>query len=1122
MNAVRVVVGALLLCALAFSATFGTVVPLVGGASDLVLDEARGRLYLVNSSQNRIEVYSIPQRRFLSTIRTEALPLSAAMSRDGKYLYVASFDGTALNVVDLDSSTVTSRVSLPAKPEGVAVGADGRVLISTIGTGANNLGNVLLLFDPNATDTSSLSVVQITPPPPSNPILPAPNGRIFLSNRSQLLASKDGTKIIGVNIPNNNSRSVFVFEVASGTILRTRSVTNVSSVLAVSPDGSRFMTGLTLFDTDTLEVLAQQNVANSPFPYATGVNFNLQQNQGGSVFAPDGKSLYSAFNTAPVQVPAARANVSELLVNDPDNLLIRLGFQLPENLSGKIVISSDGANAYAISESGFLTLPMSQIAQNPIATPESNVALLTTDQCSSNPTAAKATVAVKNEGRGRMTVTAQVLQTTPTGPAGLGGVGGAGGGVVGGGVVIVIPPVGVPGGGVIPPGVTLPGGNTGQNAGIATAAPSVRTTNTSDGANLDLSFTASSSARVPGTVSPTHTFLLQSNEAINIPPAVRVFQNFRNAESRGDIIPVPVGLSANEALEDMVIDNSRSRIYIANSGLNRVEVFDMRRKQLLTPIKVGQLPRSLALTPDGNTLYVANTGGESISIIDAEKMQVTGRVKFPPLPFNSAAAIMSPSVISAGLRGLQIIMNNGTIWRVVGDEAVPRPISPIIGTATITAPRTMAATPNGEYIMLLSGNGFVYLYDSLADEYVQGRQVFTNPIQGFYGPVAAGPRGQFYLANGTVLNQSLTPIASADGVTVPGGRPGTTPTTTPRPISAVAVASGNSFLRFAQPIRTNAAALASDTPVLELVDSTSGAVTRQSPALEGPLSTVVGTGRANVNGRTLAVDAAGTTAYAITTSGLSIVPLDVQNPVDRPVISQGGIVSNASYTPAVAPNSVISIFGRNLGNLENASTSPLPTILGGVCVTMNNTPLPLFLSSTGQINAVVPPETAAGRFPVVVRSIDKKLASLPASMAVTKVAPAVFVNPQTKEAAVYRANGKPVNHENAASRDERLVLYATGLGATTGGRVVSGAPSPSNPPAETSNDVQVFFGDPRYKEAEMIVEWSGLVPGFVGLYQINIYVRGDRIRGDNLPVTVRVAGTDSQTTGPAVPVVAVQ
>ena len=69
------------------------------------------------------------------------------------------------------------------------------------------------------------------------------------------------------------------------------------------------------------------------------------------------------------------------MLNDPDNLLIRMGIQLPENLSGKMVISSDGTNAYALSDSGFITLPLSTLTQSPLAVPASQAVLVTTDPC---------------------------------------------------------------------------------------------------------------------------------------------------------------------------------------------------------------------------------------------------------------------------------------------------------------------------------------------------------------------------------------------------------------------------------------------------------------------------------------------------------------------------------------------------------------------------------------------------------------------------------------------------------------------------------------------------------------------------------------------------------------------
>ena len=107
-------------------------------------------------------------------------------------------DRAAGTTLDLNTLAVSARVSLPAKPEGVAVGAEGRVLISTIGTGAGNIANVLLVYDPAAQATSSLTSVPVAPPPPQSPLLPAPSGRIFLSSRSQLQATPDGSLIVGV------------------------------------------------------------------------------------------------------------------------------------------------------------------------------------------------------------------------------------------------------------------------------------------------------------------------------------------------------------------------------------------------------------------------------------------------------------------------------------------------------------------------------------------------------------------------------------------------------------------------------------------------------------------------------------------------------------------------------------------------------------------------------------------------------------------------------------------------------------------------------------------------------------------------------------------------------------
>ncbi len=1126
------------------AATFGSVTTVVGSVSDIVLDESRRRLYLINAGLNRLEVYSLPPNpiRLIGTVALDPLPLSAAMSRDNQRLYVASHNTSSLNIVNLETLTMVGRPSLPARPEGVAVGGDERVLITTIGTGVNNSQNTLLIYDPS--NNGSLANVVVAPPPPQNPLLPPPSGRAFLTNRSRLEATVDGNFIVGVNIPNNNQRVVFVYEVASGIVLRSRAVNNISSVLSVSPDGKKFMSGLTLFDLETLEILAQQNLANAPYPIQPGTNFNVQQNQGGSVFSPDGAQLYSAFNIAPVQNPPSRPNVAQLMLNDPDNLLIHTAFQMPENLAGRMVLTSDGAAIYAISESGFTSIPIGNARLSPILELPSPVILLNNDQCGVTADQRRQQLQIANSGRGRITATAQVLQLTPAGPGGLGGAGGPGGGAPGGAVVIVLPPV-LPGFGQAPAGPQLPGGGQGgQNNAIFQTAPQVRTQQTADVPIIEFNYNTVNN-RTMGTVSPVHDFLIQSNEAINIPPRLRVFQNNRDAEARADVRPVPVGISVNEALEDIVYDPVRHRVYLANSGMNRIEVFDARARQFLSPIKVGQLPRSMALMPDNNTLYVANTGGESVSIVDLNEGQVVGRVRFPPLPFNAASPLVAPAVIAPTQRGPLMMMNNGSIWRVVGNEAIPRSVSPVIGANTVPQPRNMVSTPNGEYTLLLAGNGFVYLYDSAFDEFVNGRQIVSNPIQGYYGPVAAGPGGRYFLVNGLLLNPALTPVGTAgtvgggaagpiggggapgggggapggggDGGPGGGGGVGAVPANlmnVPRPISAVAAMGTNTFLRFAQPVRLqqNNPVVAS-VPVIELADANTGATIRTVPSVEGPLSTQTAQQRVNISGRTIVVDPAGTTAYAVTTSGLSIIPLEAIPALERPQIAQNGVVNIANFKTTVAPGSLVSIFGRSLGDSGSAPAPPLPSTLGGVCVTLNNRPLPLLATSGGQINTQIPPDIAAGRYPLVIRNLERKTTSIQAAqVTVSRYAPAVIVDAETKQAAIYHSDGRPLNRQNPATRDQRLTLFAVGLGATKGGRVTTGAPAPSEPPAIT-DPVSVFFGDPRYREAAIVVEWSGLVPGMVGIYQIDLYVPGDRIRGDNLDVTLRIGGVDSPTKG---------
>jgi uncharacterized protein (TIGR03437 family) len=248
--------------------------------------------------------------------------------------------------------------------------------------------------------------------------------------------------------------------------------------------------------------------------------------------------------------------------------------------------------------------------------------------------------------------------------------------------------------------------------------------------------------------------------------------------------------------------------------------------------------------------------------------------------------------------------------------------------------------------------------------------------------------------------------------------------------------------------------------------------------------------------------------------------MSVPSPATAPILSANGVVNAGNYQASLAPGGLVSIFGRNLAQNASSNANPLPTVLGGVCVTLNNQPLPLTMTAPTQINAQIPPSLAAGRYPIVVRAMDRQIASQTSLTTVSKYAPAVLLD-SNGQTLLFHHDGTQVTKDHKAQRDEPLSMYATGLGVTVGGKVVAGVPAPSNPLAVTQ-PVQVFFGNPGYSQAAIIVDWSGLVPGMIGVYQINLRVPGNHLKGDALPIQVRIGGVFSATTGSNVPFAAVE
>src|SRR5215510_3609872 len=331
------------------AANIGTVVPVLGQVVDLVHDAARNLVYLANPSRNQVEIYSVSTGRLTGSIPTGLQPASLAMSPDGNTLYAANVGSFTLSVISLNVQRVDTDFFVGSRPDAIAVGNDGKIVL--LGTAG------LLRLDPATGQTQPVPISPPATPPaglPVTPVSPTPAG--FLAG---LVTAANGNLIIGLS-----TNRLFVYEVASGSVLRSRNVTGLRAILSASPDGSRFMAGPFLFDTRTMAILGR---AGTVSPTLTG----------GSVFSADGNDVYATFstqnainplntnnpqNTGAIVIPGTPTTTQGALqILRASSLTPELGLRLPEQITSKIISSSDGAMLFANSTSGMLVIPVGQL-----------------------------------------------------------------------------------------------------------------------------------------------------------------------------------------------------------------------------------------------------------------------------------------------------------------------------------------------------------------------------------------------------------------------------------------------------------------------------------------------------------------------------------------------------------------------------------------------------------------------------------------------------------------------------------------------------------------------------------------------------------------------------------------
>jgi uncharacterized protein (TIGR03437 family) len=472
-------------------------------------------------------------------------------------------------------------------------------------------------------------------------------------------------------------------------------------------------------------------------------------------------------------------------------------------------------------------------------------------------------------------------------------------------------------------------------------------------------------------------------------------------------------------------------------------------------------PGGVAVDAAGN-LYIADWGHDRIRKVDASGIITTvagGGDVNPDDGGPATQATMSPTSVAVDSAGNLYIGDDGNYEL--------RKVTPS-GTITTLAPATVAA-------VALDGAGNLYYADN---ERNQVRKLLANGVVStIAGSGSAGYSGDGGPAASAALN-------APQGVAVDS-------------LGNVYIAdTGNNVVRMVSAAGTIATIAGG---------GSEGESGYSGPATGAWLQSPLG----------LTVDSGGRVFMADSWNGLIRMLTPVSG--SAPSITPGGVISADAFGafPSVAPGSWIEIYGTKLASDSRSWTGAdftgdtAPTSLEGTSVTVGGQSAFIDYISPTQVNAQVPSNAGTGPQPVVVTSAG--VASAPLTLTVNPeepglLAPASFNIGGTQYLAALFSDGTtfvlpPGAIAGVTSRRAQpgdvITLYGIGFGPVTpnvpAGQIVPGKNTLAAP-------FHVFFG-----QTEALVQYDGLAPSAVGLYQFNVEVPGIAA-SDNVSVTFTLGG----------------
>ncbi len=522
----------------------------------------------------------------------------------------------------------------------------------------------------------------------------------------------------------------------------------------------------------------------------------------------------------------------------------------------------------------------------------------------------------------------------------------------------------------------------------------------------------------------------------------------------------------------LALDTAGNRLYAANVIAGAVGVLDPSARTFLTSWISGGLTWATAVDPSLGQVYAVNASDGSLSVFNAS----TGALKT-----KIAVGATGAATIAVNEQTHRVYISAGSLAVVDGASlqlvsTIPVGNTPVGVALDPSTNRIYVANQHSGSISVIDGgsNQVVATWNQLGNVW---RLAIDPQLGKLYASVPPPTIGSFSglevidLATGAITAQ-VSGGPAADDVAV-------NPTT------------HHVFLGD------------SDDGTVRIIDGNTLAV----------LNTLV-TGSA-ISG--LAIDASSGLVYASEPFDASIAVFSDLASGPPPNVNSGGLVNGASFSGAdLTAGGVAAIFGTNLApSVALASSIPLPTTLAGASVEINGVPAPLLFVSPGQIDFQIPWQFASDS-QVALTVVLNGASSAPQTFPLVQAGPAIFsVNRQgTGQGAVQIANTSilaapagsiPGAATQPASRLGYITIYCTGLGAVSN-PPPSGAIASANPLSYTVATPTVTIGG-----VPAAVTFSGLAPGFVALYQVNVQVPQSAPTGSAVPLAMSVNGLSSNT-----------